>query len=41
MTFVIFSFFHYTICVICDRMNLAGTFTEIMKKEGNIGCRKQ
>ena len=24
MTFVIFSFFHYTICAICDRIKLTG-----------------
>lgn len=41
MTFVIFSFFHYTICVICDRMNLTGNIYGNHEKEENIGCKKR
>ncbi len=44
MTFVIFSFFHYTICAICGRIKLTGMrmfLVEITKKEENIGCKKQ
>lgn len=44
MTFVIFSFFHYTICAICGRIKLTGhenVIVEITKKEENIGCKKQ
>ena len=44
MTFVIFSFFHYTICAICDRIKLTGHETDICgncEKEENIGCKKR
>lgn len=44
MTFVIFSFFHYTICAICGRIKLTGHENVPCgnyEKEENIGCKKQ